>query len=740
MLVCALASVGCMAGSQKLIYFNKPKHNYYKDSLASIEYPSVFTETNPDAVSARPPRSIKELKDTELWDLTIAEAIHIALANSDIIKQSAQFLSPQNPLLNNPLGVNSVYDPAIQETGVLLGSRGVEAALADFDTTMTTSMLWGRNEEVQNSIFNSGGLPAGSVLKQETGTLSSRLQKQFAQGGSFALSNNINYVGSNAPSRLFPSAYTGSVQAEFRQPLLAGHGTEFNRIAGPIGSNLSGVSGVNQGVVIARINNDIVVSELEIAMNNMMLEVEDLYWELALAYRVHDSQKLSEQFSFRLWEQVAAKAEQGIQGGGYAEVSQAKADYYSARDRSQSALNDLYSAELRLRRMLGLPVNDGRLIRPSTEAQLAEFYPDWQLAQLNALSQRPELRRTKWQIQSFELQLRAAKNLLKPRLDFVSRYQVNGFGDHLKSANDNDGVTGQGFDSYLETITAGEQTGWNLGFELSVPIGQRAAHSQVRNNELILAKLRASLAAQEKEVIDELASAVSQMEGAYVRAETNFQSRKAAEDFLRAEEENFRNSRTSLDQLLRARLRLVEAEVAFFQTVVQYNQAIAEVHHRQGILLDENNITLIEGDWKKQAYSQKERREIARAHGWEDKYHLLHSEPLEIIAPEPPVFDSRKPVPEEPSPTRTPSVIPPPLPAPIDEEGPVAWNNSGSGTSSSATTRNWQKTGSGSAPRVVTHQRIIPVPAPPVAPEAPRKVTRTVEADVQPVSGWKARD
>ncbi|MEZ6046062.1 MAG: TolC family protein [Planctomycetaceae bacterium] len=389
LLIWSMALVGCMSHSNKLIYFNKPKGNYYKDSLTKIDYPSVFSETNPEAVSSKAPRSIRDLSDTELWDLSIAETIHLALSNSEIIRQSGQFLSPQNPLLNNPLGTNSVFDPAIQETGVLLGSRGVEAALADFDAQLTTSMLWGRNEEVQNSIFTSGGLPPGSVLKEESAAFNSRLQKQLAQGGSFALSHTMNYSGNNSPSRLFPSAYSGNARAEFRQPLGAGAGAEFTRIAGPIGNSLTGLSGVNQGVVIARINNDVVVAELEASINNMLLEVENLYWELALAYRVYDSQKQSENFSHQIWSQVEARRASGYTEGGKAQSSQAKADFYSARQRAQAALNDLYNTELRLRRMLGLPANDGRLIRPASEAQLAEFHPDWDLARLIALSQRP---------------------------------------------------------------------------------------------------------------------------------------------------------------------------------------------------------------------------------------------------------------------------------------------------------------------------------------------------------------
>ena len=108
-----------------------------------------------------------------------ALALSMEETNSRMIRTRAQFLSPQNPLLANPDFAASVYDPAIQESGVLLGGRGVEAALADFDAQWTTSMLWGRNETVQNSPILSGGVPLGETLTDEVAV---RYVLAFAEG------------------------------------------------------------------------------------------------------------------------------------------------------------------------------------------------------------------------------------------------------------------------------------------------------------------------------------------------------------------------------------------------------------------------------------------------------------------------------------------------------------------------------------------------------------------------------
>ncbi|MEZ6046063.1 MAG: TolC family protein [Planctomycetaceae bacterium] len=337
-------------------------------------------------------------------------------------------------------------------------------------------------------------------------------------------------------------------------------------------------------------------------------------------------------------------------------------------------------------------------------------------------------------IQSWELKNKAANNLLKPRFDLVTSYQVNSFGDHLKSTNDDDGVTGQGFSSALESLTAGEQTGWNAGFEFSYILGRRAAHSQVTNTEFVYRKLRVALAFQEKEVCDELASAINQMKGHYSSAEYNYQRLKASVDFFTAEEANFKNNRTSLDQFLRARLGVVEAEVAFYQAIIQYNQAIAEVNHRQGILMDENNIMMAEGDWDKKAYADSERREIARAHGWDDKLGLLHSEPIEFIGPEPVQYETHQPEALRPEKAQ-PSINPEPAPIPVPEpKQPTAWHGPDA--------KQWQSAENpGAAPRVIRKASFTPPPAPPAAPpEAPRKVTPQKQSEVQQVSGWKQRD
>ncbi|MBW3538627.1 MAG: TolC family protein, partial [Planctomycetes bacterium] len=460
LLAALVACSGCVSPWSQLHFFQttpfpQSEIAYYKEIATQIAEPVGEPEAHSDAVLAsEAPHRIRHPSDADIIDLTLADAIHLSLANSEIIRSSGEFLSPGNTLLRNPEAVSSVFDPAIQDSGVLFGRRGVEAALSDFDAQLTSSITWSRSEQVQNNRFLSGGLEPGDTLTEEAAAFTSQLAKPMADGGTFSVEHNWNYTLNNVPSRLFGSAYTGLLRAEYTRPLWAASGTEFTRINGPIGQTITGVTGVSQGVVIARINADITIADFELAVRNLLKDVEDLYWDLALAYRTYDSEVVSRNSALRTWRDLAARFAVG--GVSAADEAQARDNYFDIRARAENALADIYSIETRLRRLLGLPVNDGAILRPVTEPATAEFIPDWQISLAEALTRRVELRRQKWTLKSLELQLRAARSLTQPRLDFSSGYQVNAFGDHLLQQGNNDEMgTSQGLNSAYETLTQG---------------------------------------------------------------------------------------------------------------------------------------------------------------------------------------------------------------------------------------------------------------------------------------------
>jgi outer membrane protein TolC len=606
-IACALPC-GCSWGpNKKLSYIGTPEPEELVTSKFSTgDIPETETVDRGIPFTGKP-RTIADRTRDRIWDMSLAEAIHLSLINNRLARTRNDYLSPGNQLLISPDSVMSVYDAAIRDTGYLFGSRGVESALSVFDPILSTNVTFGNQGTTQNNAILSGGIPPGGILNQDTAQTVTSLTKNMAYGGQFAVAQTWNYNNSNQPFQLFPSVYTGNFQLSYNQPLLAGAGTDFSRISGPLGSSIQGVSGLNQGVVITRINTDMTLLDFEMQVRNMLHDVEDLYWDLYLAYQNYHSLIEARNAAKELWHAVKTKAETGLQGGGGAEEAQAREAYFEARARAESALGGpagrggeqgIYGIELQLRRVCGLPANDGQIIRPSDEPTIAPAVHDWDVCLATACARREELRKQKWNIKSIELQLRAAKNLNRPQLNFISQYQLNGYGQHLFGDNNIPaGSPGFGQQNFFGNMLAGNTTGYTVGLQFAMPLGLRNAHAQVRNTELRLLKAQTALDLQEKEINLELAGTFQSLDFFYQNMQTNFNRRAAAADNLEAVKIDYESERKGLDVVLQSQTRLTIADMAFYRSVIEYNKSLADLQLRQGTLLEYNHIHLAERDW-----------------------------------------------------------------------------------------------------------------------------------------------
>jgi outer membrane protein TolC len=627
--VIVLAGCFYRKGPDELHYLGGDGPDYYKDVATSIEYPTTEEERPAQVTTSTEPHTIFNRQKDQIWDMTLAQALELALANNKIIRSAASFGAPGNALMTNPNGVESVYDPAIQETGVLFGGRGVEAALSDFDSQLAVTNTYGFNQNIVNSPVQNVGAGAGSVLEQHTGQLNATLTKTFANGGQIQFQNQWNYLDVNAPGLLFPSSYNGFAKVSYTQPLWAGSGVEFTRIAGVVNSSFAAVTGVSQGVAIARINDDISLGAFELSALILLRDTENTYWNLYLQYRLYHTAVVAHNSALRSWREAKAKLDIGG-ATGFTPVDEATArdQLYNTRATAEQTLTNLYTAETNLRRLIGLPVNDGRIIRPVDEPLTAKFTPDWYVCLTEALTRRPELRTQKWNIKSLELQLRAAKSLVHPQLAFVGSYQVNAFGNDLISQQSQ---IVQPFSSAFASLAEAGQTGWTAGFQFSMPIGFRAAWSQVRQYEVRVAKAREGLAVEEMEVAQELAVAFQNVAADYQTAQSYFNRRMAAERELTLYQYQYEVGTTTLAFVLQAQSSLASAEQNYYTSLANYAEAIMDLNFRKGTLLDYHNVTLAESDWTPEAYKDAVRNAWARSHAFRADF--LCTEPEENQLP-----------------------------------------------------------------------------------------------------------
>ena len=607
--------------------------NYYRGRNTAIEYPCLDNVTAHAVQVSDEPRNLQRRVDDTVREITLSECFQTALSRNEIIETSALGGVGTKAVLTNPAAVSSVYDAAIQESGVLFGRRGLDAALSDFDTTFSSGITWGRSS-TRNNIATT---PLGTA---ETAAFRSSLGKSFATGGSIQLSHDWDYLGTNSAAVNYPSSYSGSLGASLRQPLLAGSGTDFTRVAGPVNPQFGAIAGVSQGVVIARINQDITLADFEVAVRNAVQDIENAYWDLYLAYRSYDTAVVAHKSAYETWRISNIAVEVGGNGKiGPVDELLAKDRLYETKANTESSLNAIYKAETELRRLLAMPMNDGTVLRPIDEPSMAEFTPDWQGCLTKALTNRVELRRQKWQIKSLQLQLDAARSLVRPRLDAIASYDVNGFGDRLLGQNVTDPATGLPTANGFGSMTNDDLASWTLGMQFSMPIGFRQVRSQARNYELQLAKANAVLASQERNIAHDVATAIQDITSSYAAAQSTMKRMKAAAErvdkyriILEVGGSN-REVDNSMDVVVRAQERLAAAEISFYQQVTSYNKAITSLHLATGDLLEHNSIWLAEGRWDAEAYNDAQLRSNARSHALDNPH--LETMPAEFVSPGP---------------------------------------------------------------------------------------------------------
>jgi len=600
LLACLLALFGCRASPE--IAFD-PSTVCCHEWIKEIEYPDVYAAADPCAEQTPliPPPTVRRFEELEYVSLTLEEAVQLALTNSEVIRHIG------GRIVAAPGTATTVFDPSIIETDPRVG---VEAALSAFDAQFYTSLGFQQQEREQN--INSQNAATYSDFRwrqEEYARFRMGVGKVTAAGTEFSFDNETLQIGSNAPFWRVPNYYDTTFSASMRHRLLQGGGLEFNRIAGP-----SATPGNYRGVLIARLNTDLALSEFEMSVRNLLRDVERAYWELYFAYRDLDAKMEGRGYALEAWELEKRRVEADLRPPD--QEAFVREQYYGAQAAVENALSGINAApgvlgaEQQLRSLLGLPASDGRILRPSTPPLTADLQFDWEESLGLSLMRRVELRRQRWKVKQRELELIASRNFRLPRLDAVAQYQWRGMGDELFSGHDFLGYS----DGALAEVFNGDLQGWTLGFEFTEPIGRRAGHAAVRNAELLLRREEAILREQERQISLELRSAFTELDRAYAVTRSNYNRHVAAQIQLAAERKRNSVGETRLDLVLQAQRNAVVAEVAFHRALVDYNLAVSQMNLVRGVLLDSLQVYLTEGPVSCDSYESavREARRFAR--------------------------------------------------------------------------------------------------------------------------------
>ena len=397
--------------------------------------------------------------------ISLHEAVRMALRQSNVVRvtegQSVR------------ASVDTFYD-------IVAAEARVESELAEFDTTFE-SLLVGRNINRPPDSFFGPGL----LQPQERDELSidAGFRKKLRSGGKAGVAYlpdpGYLFIPDPDPSNFNPRL-VGALDFTFEQPLWQN--------AGP--------AVVTAPIQISQLSAQQSAWEFKRSVMSAVADVGTAYWNLYAARIAAEATRevipLLEEI-VRLQE-ASFKTEWVIK----ADVAKAYAQLHRFQQDYVALQLEVVEQELRLRSLMGAAVDDGTALKPSSEPLKRRLELPSAVVFDTALTNQPEIVQKRIDVQIRKAEVLLAKNLLKPTLDFVALYRLNGLGDNLGDA--------------LDQLASLEFVDWNLGARFSVPLGRRQAASQTIAAEQRLLKDMRLLEQLEFSLYQDLAAILQRME------------------------------------------------------------------------------------------------------------------------------------------------------------------------------------------------------------------------------------
>jgi outer membrane protein TolC len=551
--------------------------------IAEVEYPDVSRCGLTNELDSLQPRLLSDGAPEEFREISLLDAVRLGLENAEVLRGLG------GRVLQTPALISSVHDPSIAMSHPRFGE---ESSLASFDAQLDNTFNYSDGHRVFNNTASGGG---AFEIDRDSFQWQTDLTKTGVAGTQFSLRQLTGYDHNNSPLNLLSHSWNGLWVASVRQPLLQGGGAFFNRVAGPRAvPDLT----LSRGVVLARINGDIAVADFQRGVQNYVSELETAYWQLYFAYRSLDANQRGRDAARETWQSIKARHSAGLKGGEADDEAQAREQLYTFEQLVVSALNGtssdgspgVYIAERNLRRLLGLPITEPQLLRPSDEPPDVLVSFEWSGCLADALTRRVEIQQQMWRIRQRELELMAAKNFLLPRLDATASYSLEGFGENLIGGT-------APFSSLAREVTSFGNDSVSVGLQLNSPLGFRREIAGVRHSELNLCRERALLRDQEHQVSLDLSNALAGIETTYRNIRLSETRLVAARQVAASRKAVFETGQGSIFELLDAQRRLADAEVSFHRARVAHSLGLANLHLQKGTILEYNGVVMSEADW-----------------------------------------------------------------------------------------------------------------------------------------------
>jgi outer membrane protein len=522
----------------------KPKPMFPLPTTEETQY-----EPGTNQVKAAPPSNINVPEGPPVV-MSLQEIIHRAIVNSLDIRVAS-------------------YDTAVDQTRVI-------EAEANFDPAFFTNFNFERVDKESagivtdfDPVFNSAQHVA-LFNQSDTSTFQIGLQQKTLTGGELKLQYQIQNTWTNPQQTPTNPFYDNELMLTVTQPLLQNFGVEVNEAR----------------ITISRNNQRVSLLDWRKTVEDTVLQIEKVYWQLLQARRDEDTLKrlvqASEDTTNTLFHRQAA-------------------DVTAVQIQQSIAATELHKFQLiathanvanlsdQLKRLMddpSYPVAGAALIVPAEDDLTTPMHFQVQDMIDTGLENRLELGQQQVRIDSSEVAMTVAKSNLLPQLNFQGSVTSDGVSSQL----------GQAFANQMDF----SHIGYAAGLQFQYPLGNRAARAIWQRALLQRAQAIESYKQLMEQVTVEVKTSARDIDTRWAQLRAARDARFAAEKQLLALQQQQDNgnplTQDFIDLKLRSQEQLAQAEQNEHQSLNDYNFAIATLEKSKGTILRYNNVMLEEKD------------------------------------------------------------------------------------------------------------------------------------------------
>jgi outer membrane protein TolC len=505
------------------------------------------------------------------------------IADTNLLRaQAGGFASPvSTSVFAGPSSVTGSGPSSGLQSFILAGSTQIGFAPPSFDPTLTGSGGLAHLTSPQSSSFTTG---TNSLIQRQT-TSAVGVQQNFETGTlvSLGLTNSSSDTNSNRAQ--FNPSTNSSLALNVTQHLLQGFGPALN----------------SRQIRIAKNNREVSDLTFKAQVITTVAAITDLYWDL-LSY---NENVRVQRDALTASERLLADDQRQVDVGTLApiEVTRAQAEIAAGQQALTVAQTQLFQQETILKNalsktgVLSPEVATAHVIL-TDRIHVPDIDPLTPIQDLTstAIASRPELAQFRILIENQNIAIKGTRSELLPTLDLVGQLSNAGLAGQVNPL-----VGGSptaffvgGYGTVLSQIFARNFPTYSIGFNLNIPIHNRAAQADLINGELALRQQQVGIQRLENQVRVEVQNALIGVQQARAQYQSAVKQRILQEQTVDAERKKLLAGVSTSYNVILTERDLVTAESNELAAETTYAKAKVELERATGQTLDSNGISLDE--------------------------------------------------------------------------------------------------------------------------------------------------